>query len=147
MSNSLPPHGLQHARLPCPSTTPRAYIRPGKQTLGGHKNLWHTRTQEKGAVTPTRDQPRLVWECPGVSSRGVGWWWPAAGLGALSVAVHAWGLLKEVAIIFITSTIVSVQFSHSVMSDSLQPRGLQHSRLSCPSPTFRIYSDSCPLSW
>ena len=32
--------------------------------------------------------------------------WPAAGPGALSAAVHAWGLLKEVAIIFITSTIV-----------------------------------------
>ena len=36
----------------------------------------------------------------------MGWWWPAAKLGALSVAVHAWDLLKEVAIIFITSTIV-----------------------------------------
>ena len=32
--------------------------------------------------------------------------WPAAGLGALSVTVHAWDLLREVAIIFITSTIV-----------------------------------------
>ena len=32
--------------------------------------------------------------------------WPAAGSGALSVPVHAWDLLKEVAIIFITSTIV-----------------------------------------
>ena len=29
--------------------------------------------------------------------------WPATGLGALSAAVHAWDLLKEVAIIFITS--------------------------------------------
>ena len=29
----------------------------------------------------------------------MGWWWPAAGLGALSVAVHAWDLLKEVTII------------------------------------------------
>ena len=28
----------------------------------------------------------------------MGWWWPAAGLGALSVAVSAWDLLKEVAI-------------------------------------------------
>ena len=55
---------------------------------------------------PTRDWPRLAWQCPGVSSRGVGWWWPAAGLGALSVAVHAWDLLKEVTIIFINSTIV-----------------------------------------
>ena len=32
--------------------------------------------------------------------------WPAAGSGALSVAVRAWNLLKEVTIIFITSTIV-----------------------------------------
>ena len=55
--------------------------------------------------------PRHAWECPGVSSGDVGQWWPAAGLGALSVAVHAWGLLKEVAIIFIASTIVSFQFS------------------------------------
>ena len=33
-------------------------------------------------------------------------WWPAAGLGVLSAAVRAWDLLKEVAIILITSTIV-----------------------------------------
>ena len=31
----------------------------------------------------------------------MGRWWPAAGLGALSVAVHAWDLLREVTIIFI----------------------------------------------
>ena len=36
----------------------------------------------------------------------MGWQWPAAGLGALSVAMHAWDLLKEAAINFITSTIV-----------------------------------------
>ena len=36
----------------------------------------------------------------------MGWQWPAAGSGDLSVAVCAWGLLKEVAIIFITSTMV-----------------------------------------
>ena len=40
----------------------------------------------------------------------------------------------------------SVQFSHSVVSDSLQPHGLQHARLPCPSPTLRVYSYSCPLS-
>ena len=38
------------------------------------------------------------------------------------------------------------QFSHSVMSDSLQLHGLQHTRLPCPSPTPRAYSNSCPLS-
>ena len=40
----------------------------------------------------------------------------------------------------------SVQFSHSVMSDSLQPHGLQHARPPCPSPTPRACSNSCPLS-
>ena len=39
------------------------------------------------------------------------------------------------------------QFSHSLMSDSLRPHGLQHSRPPCPSPTPGVYSNSCPLSW
>ena len=38
----------------------------------------------------------------------------------------------------------SVQFSRSVVSDSLWPNGLQHTRLPCPSPTPRAYSNSCP---
>ena len=40
----------------------------------------------------------------------------------------------------------SLQFSRSVLSDSLQPHGLQHARPPCPSPTLRVYSNSCPLS-
>jgi len=40
----------------------------------------------------------------------------------------------------------SVQFSRSVVSDSLRPHGLQHARLPCPSPTPRTCSNSCPLS-
>ena len=44
-------------------------------------------------------------------------------------------------------TFSSVQFSCSVMSDSLRPHGLQHDRPPCPSPTPRAYSNSCPLSW
>ena len=38
----------------------------------------------------------------------------------------------------------SVQFSHSVVSNSLWPYGLQHARLSCPSPTPGAFSNSCP---
>ena len=41
----------------------------------------------------------------------------------------------------------SVQSSHSVVSDSLRPCGLQHTRPPCPSPTPGDYSNSCPLSW
>ena len=63
-----------------------------------HQELWH----------------RLAQECPGVSSRGMGWWWPAAGFGALRTSVCAWDLLKEVTIIFITSTIASVSSVSSV---------------------------------
>ena len=40
----------------------------------------------------------------------------------------------------------SVQSSRSVVSDSLRPHGPQHARPPCPSPTARVYSNSCPLS-
>ena len=39
-----------------------------------------------------------------------------------------------------------VQFSRSVVSDSLRPYGLQHARPPCPSPTPGAYSNSCPTS-
>ena len=41
----------------------------------------------------------------------------------------------------------SVQFSRSVVSHSLRPHGLQHTRPPCPPPTFRVHSNSYPLSW
>ena len=41
----------------------------------------------------------------------------------------------------------SVQFSHSVVSDSLRPHEPQHTRLPCPSPTLGVHSNSCPSSW
>ena len=40
----------------------------------------------------------------------------------------------------------SVQFSGSVVSNSLQTHGPQHTRPHCPSPTHGLYSNSCPLS-
>ena len=39
-----------------------------------------------------------------------------------------------------------VKFSHTVMSDSLWPHGLQHARPPCPSQIPGVYSDPCPLS-
>ena len=41
---------------------------------------------------------------------------------------------------------VSVQFSRSVVSDSLPPHESQHARPPCPPPTSRVHSDSCPWS-
>ena len=43
--------------------------------------------------------------------------------------------------------LLSVQFSHSVVSEALQPFGLQHDQLPCPSPTPGAYSNSCPSGW
>ena len=45
-----------------------------------------------------------------------------------------------------TAFFSSVQFSHSVMPNSLWPHGLQHTRLPCPSPTPRACLNSCSLS-
>ena len=43
-------------------------------------------------------------------------------------------------------SVISFRFSCSVVFDYLQPHGLQHTRLLCPSPTPGAYSNSCPLS-
>ena len=42
---------------------------------------------------------------------------------------------------------LSLQFSCSVVSDSSQPHESQHARPPCPSPTPRVYPNSCPSSW
>ena len=76
----------------------------------GETDSWRAQTkpcvhQDPGerSSDPTRHWARLAYECPGVSSRGVGWQWPAVGLGALNTTVLAQVLLKEFAI---TPTIV-----------------------------------------
>ena len=59
--------------------------------------------------------------------------------------VHPWcvkaGLHQRICL-----NLSSIQFSHSVVSDSLWPHGPQHARLPCPSPTPKACSNSCPLS-
>ena len=49
--------------------------------------------------------------------------------------------------LFLAMYFHSVQFSNSVMSNCLWPHGLQQARLPCPSPSSRVYSNSCPSSW
>ena len=49
--------------------------------------------------------------------------------------------------VFLYMNAHSVQFSHSVVSDTLWPHELQHARLPCPSPTPRVHPNSCPSSW
>ena len=52
----------------------------------------------------------------------------------IGMECEVWGITKENLAMF-----SSVQFSHSAVSNSLQPHGLRHARLSCPSPTPGAY--------
>ena len=56
------------------------------------------------------------------------------------------GWCKEWPSVQITSPMLSVQFSRSVVSNSLWPHGLKHASLPCPLPTPGAYSDACPSS-
>ena len=62
------------------------------------------------------------------------------------------GLLEEEIFLYPSSQRInwhetdSVQFGHSIVSDSLQPHERQHDRPPCPSPTPRVHPNSCPSS-
>ena len=64
--------------------------------------------------------------------------WPQEWKRLVAIPVPKKGNAKE------HSNYCTVQFSHSVVSNSLRPQGLQHTRLSCPSPTPKACSNSCP---
>ena len=66
-------------------------------------------------------------------------WTGAERMGRLPLAVNDINLGNEAWCFFF-------QISHSVTSNSLWPHGPQHARPPCPSPTPRVYSNSCPLS-
>ena len=57
------------------------------------------------------------------------------------------GALKIFSECFLSVQKLIIQFSCSVVSDSLRPHEPQHARPPCPSPTTAVYPNSCPLSW
>ena len=155
MSESLPPHGLQHAKFPCPS------LSLGVCSNSGPLSSWCHRTISF-SVAPFSS---CLQSFPGSGSLPVSQLFASGGQSAgtsasssvLSVNIQSWFPLGLTALISLLSKGLSrvlfsywlfnlVQYSHSVMSNSLQPHGLQHARLPCPSPTPRAYSNSCPLS-
>ena len=85
----------------------------------------------------------LAWRIPGmVEPDGL----PSVGLHRVG---HDWIDLAAAAAANESAPVSdhSVQFSHSVVSNSLGAHGLQHTRPPCPLPTPRAYSNSCPSSW
>ena len=125
MSDSLWAHGLQHARLPCPSLF-----------------LEFAQSHVCSAVDATQlshllSLPSLALSLSQCQGKSVLWIrWP-----------KYWSFIFKVSPSNKYSGLFSFQFSClSVMSDSLQPCGLQHTRLPCLSSTPKSCSNSCPLS-
>ena len=74
------------------------------------------------------------------------WPWQRAKAWKMWEVVQQIRSVEIMAICIYLLVFSSVQFSRSVMSDSLWPHGLQHAKFPCPSPTPGVYSNSCPLS-
>ena len=74
-------------------------------------------------------------------------YWPMFSSWALQIRLIKDRSVREGhGLLLYISQFSSVQFSHSVMSNSLWPHELQHARPPCPSPTPGVYLNSCPLS-
>ena len=75
-------------------------------------------------------------------------YWPMFSSWALQIRLIKDRSVREGhGLLLYISQFSSVQFSHSVMSNSLWPHELQHARPPCPSPTPGVHPNSCPLSW
>ena len=61
--------------------------------------------------------------------------------------LHLWAKSRTRLSYFTFTFFNSVQFSHSVVSDSLRPHESQHARPPCLSPIPGVHTNSCPLSW
>ena len=92
--------------------------------------------EEKVITTTPADRRRPMWKPSGQRHLRLG----------LSKSSFS-GLIDKGYSVRLLLPLCSLQFSLSVVSDSLWPRGLQHTRPPCPSPMPRVYSNSCPLSW
>ena len=126
-----------------------AGIIPWTEESGGLQSVWSLRadtTEQLSTCTPKC----VTWEIMGkmVILHFLPGSQPYCAFILLNVFRRIPGPLFPIA----PSTVISLpgfssdQFSHSVMSDSLQPHELQHARPPCPSPTPGVYSNSCPSS-
>ena len=80
---------------------------------------------------------------------GHGWLQILCPLGPFNIQTHMSDDLFSFVFgktVSVSTINTSVQFSRSVVSDSLRPHESQHARPPCPSPTPGVHSDSCPSS-
>ena len=102
-----------------------------------HKQFWGTSSASQNS---TQLNPTHCWHCPPVNSI------TSHETSALPDCPSSFRRLFHLQIVTYTPDLLvthdSVQFSHSVMSNSLRSHGLQHASPPCPSPTPGVYSNS-----
>ena len=117
----------------------------------------HVKTEgETGVPLQKPREPKSGWWPPqaraAVSSTDLRGAWPSQQLdfGHLASGTVKWQISDVIISQPVSGTCYAVLVllfgSYSVMSDSLRPRELQHTRLPCPSPSHGAGSNSCPLS-
>ena len=150
VSDSLRPHGLQHARLPCPPPTPGACSNSCSLTWWCHPTISSSIIPFSSCLQsyPAYLNPELL-DVQAGFRKGRG-----CEILHLIIFKSLWAdflLLTDEHIVHGKwwapwSGFSVSQFSHSVVSDSLRPHESQHARPPCPSPTPRVHSNSCPSS-
>ena len=138
MSNSLRPHGLQHARLP--------FLHYLSEFVQTHVHWVDDSIQQSHPLPPVFPCPQSF---PASRSFPVSIqdWFPLGLTGLILLSKGLWRVFSSTTVwrhqFF--STQPFLLFSCLVISDSLWPHGLHHARLPCPSPSPGACSNSCPL--
>ena len=153
MSDSVRPHRQQTTRLP------RPWDSPGKNTGVGFQFLLQCmKMKSESEVSQSCLTLSNPVDCSPRGSAIHGIFqarvleWVAISFSRGSSRPEDWTQISRIGgrrfTIWATKEVLfsSVQFSHSVVSDSLRPHESQHARPHCPSPTPRVHSDSRPLS-
>ena len=128
---------FSHVRL---CATPETAAHQAPPCLGFSRKEHWIGLPFPSAVHESETESEVVQSCPTLHDP-----MDCSLLGSSLHGIFQARVLQWVAIVFSNYT-HSVQFSCSVMSDSLRPHESQHARPPCPSPTPRVHSDSCPSS-
>ena len=131
VSDSLQPYGLQSFWLPCHPLSPRLCSNSLPLSWWCYLTISSSAAPSSFAFNLSQHQGLFQW------------------VGSFTSGGQSIGASAPVSVLPMNIRVdfLSVQFSRSVVSDSLQPHEPQHARPPCPSPTPRVHPNPCSLSW
>ena len=131
VSDSLQPYGLQSFWFPCHPLSPRLCSNSLPLSWWCYLTISSSAAPSSFAFNLSQHQGLFQW------------------VGSFTSGGQSIGASAPVSVLPMNIRVdfLSVQFSRSVVSDSLQPHEPQHARPPCPSPTPRVHPNPCSLSW